>query len=139
MQSKYVWIKALDEYNCKAQFRVMTHLNPVSEPVALRIGAFYGEQHIPTRDNASLRHSLDLDGQVTVVFLQWYHIRDVTEHSAQTEKSERRVSPYLQNVIPSLFVEHIILKVFPVDLLCFLNLRWCHNLSCESAKGQLWN
>lgn len=60
----------------------MTHLDPVSEPVALRIGAFYGEQHIPARDNTSFRDSLNLDGQVTLVFLQRYHIKDVNKHLA---------------------------------------------------------
>lgn len=41
---------------------------------------------------------------------------------------------YLQNVIPPLLVENIILEVFSVYLLCLLDLLWSHYLSWSGEE-----
>lgn len=49
--------------------REQTHLHPVGEPVAFGVGALHGEQDVAPRDDAPLWDRLDLDGQVSLVFL----------------------------------------------------------------------
>jgi len=46
-----------------------TYLHPVGEPVAFRVRALHCEQNIASRDDASLWHCLDFNGQVSVVLL----------------------------------------------------------------------
>lgn len=45
------------------------HLHPVGQPVALGVGALHREEDVAPRDDAALRHRLDLDGEVAVVLL----------------------------------------------------------------------
>lgn len=49
--------------------REQTYLHPVGEPVAFGVGALHGEQDVAPRDDAPLWDRLDLDGQVSLVFL----------------------------------------------------------------------
>lgn len=60
------------------------HLHPVGQPVALGVGALHREEDVAPRDDAALRHRLDLDGQVAVVFLP-------TEEEEEEERSVRRL------------------------------------------------
>lgn len=51
------------------QKRSATHLHPVGEPVAFRVRALHCEQNVAPRNDTPLRHGLDFNGQVSIVFL----------------------------------------------------------------------
>lgn len=46
-----------------------TYFDPVGEPVAFRVCALHCEQNVAPRDDAALRHGLDFNGQVAMMFL----------------------------------------------------------------------
>ena len=54
----------------KSHVRNNSHLEVVCEPVALGVCILHGEENILVRHHTSLRHSLDPQWQVTIVFLK---------------------------------------------------------------------
>lgn len=46
------------------------YLHPVGEPIAFRVCALHREQNVAPGNDAPLRHRLDFNGQVSVVFLE---------------------------------------------------------------------
>ena len=53
----------------KQKNKQTNYLHPVGEPVAFGVCALHREQNIASRNDASLRHCLDFNGQVSIVFL----------------------------------------------------------------------
>lgn len=77
-QTLPVWHGLIEQYACVmsgptgtkfwAQTK-QTYLHPVGEPVAFRVCALHCEQNIASRNDTPLRHCLDLNRQVSIVFL----------------------------------------------------------------------